>query len=68
MSGLADHGRYAYRPISNRPDYSWPNGQRLAVYIGLNLEHFAFGEGLGAELMRWMPPPNGINCAKMVLL
>ena len=20
------------------------------------------------ELMRWMPPPNGINCAKMVLL
>jgi hypothetical protein len=21
-----------------------------------------------AELMRWMPPPNGINCAKVVLL
>lgn len=23
---------------------------RLAVYLGVNLEHFAFGEGLGAEL------------------
>ena len=23
---------------------------------------------LRSELMRWMPPPNGINCAKMVLL
>ena len=63
MSGLADHGRYAYRPISNRPDYSWPNGQRLAVYIGLNLEHFAFGEGLGAELAPGGPAPDVLNYA-----
>ena len=26
--------------------FQWPNGARLAVYIALNLEHFAFGEGL----------------------
>lgn len=63
MSGLAHHGRYAYRPISNRPDYSWPNGQRLAVYIGLNLEHFAFGEGLGAELAPGGPAPDVLNYA-----
>ncbi len=47
---LTSHGRYDYSPIAGRPVYDWPNGKRLAVYLGLNLEHFAFGEGLGAEL------------------
>lgn len=60
---LNDHGRYAYSPISKRPDYSWPNGARLAVYIGLNLEHFAFGEGLGAELASGGPQPDVLNYA-----
>ena len=52
---LRSHGRYDYSPITLRPDYTWPNGKRLAVYIALNLEHFAFGEGLGAQLA----PPGG---------
>ena len=52
---LRSHGRYDYSPITSRPDYTWPNGKRLAVYIALNLEHFAFGEGLGAQLA----PPGG---------
>jgi peptidoglycan/xylan/chitin deacetylase (PgdA/CDA1 family) len=47
---LPHHGRYDYSAITARPVYDWPGGKRLAVYIGLNLEHFAFGEGLGAEL------------------
>jgi peptidoglycan/xylan/chitin deacetylase (PgdA/CDA1 family) len=47
---LPSHGRYAYHPWPQRPCYQWPGGARLAVYLGLNLEHFAFGEGLGAEL------------------
>ena len=50
------HGRYAYHPWPQRPEYRWPGGARLAVYLGLNLEHFAFGEGLGAELV---PGANG---------
>lgn len=50
MNPLPTHARYAYSGISRRPDYSWPDGRRLAVYIGLNLEHFAFGQGLGAKL------------------
>ena len=33
--------------IVDRPDYSWPDGKRLAVYLGLNIEHFAFGAGEG---------------------
>ena len=44
---LKKHGRYDYSPIIERPDYDWPEGKRLAVYIGLNIEHFSFGEGLG---------------------
>lgn len=47
---LTHHRRYDYSGITGRPVYDWPGGKRLAVYIGLNLEHFAFGEGLGAEL------------------
>lgn len=60
---LTDHGRYDYVPITRRPDYSWPGGARLAVYIGLNLEHFAFGEGLGAELAPGGPHPDVLNYA-----
>jgi allantoinase len=60
---LPDHGRYAYTPITDRPDYSWPNGTRLAVYVALNLEHFAFGEGLGAELVPGGSQPDVLNYA-----
>ncbi len=58
---LAGHGRYAYRPIVGRPSYRWPGGATLAVYIGLNLETFAFGEGLGAELAPGGPQPDVLN-------
>ena len=51
MQTLADHDRFDYAAITKRPIYEWPNGTRLAVYIGFNLEHFAFGEGLGAKLV-----------------
>ncbi|MBD2099860.1 polysaccharide deacetylase family protein [Leptolyngbya sp. FACHB-261] len=60
---LTNHGRYSYSAIVNRPDYCWPEGKRLAVYIALNLEHFAFGEGLGAELAPGGPQPDILNYA-----
>jgi peptidoglycan/xylan/chitin deacetylase (PgdA/CDA1 family) len=60
---LTDHGRFAYRAITDRPDYTWPGEKRLAVYVGLNLEHFAFGEGLGAELAPGGPQPDVLNYA-----
>lgn len=50
MRTLRTHGRYDYSPITARPDYDWPDGRRLAVYIGFNVEHFEFGQGLGARL------------------
>lgn len=60
---LTSHHRYDYHPIRGRPVYDWPNGTRLAVYLGLNLEHFAFGEGLGAELAPGGPQPDVLNYA-----
>ena len=60
---LPDHGRYAYSPINDRPDFIWPGGKRLAVYLGVNLEHFAFGGGLGAELAPGGPQPDVLNHA-----
>lgn len=63
MSRYPDHGRYPYSPIVARPVYDWPDGKRLAVYIGLNLEWFSFGEGLGAELAPGGPQPDVLNYA-----
>ncbi len=50
-------------PLAGAPAYAWPGGARLAVYLGVNLEHFAFGEGLGAELAPGGPQPDVLNFA-----
>ena len=63
MPPARSHGRYPYSPITARPAYDWPGGKRLAVYIGLNLEWFSFGEGLGAELASGGPQPDVLNYA-----
>lgn len=60
---LPTHDRYAYSPIARRHVYDWPEGRRLAFYIGLNLEHFAFGEGLGSELVPIANQPDVLNYA-----
>jgi peptidoglycan/xylan/chitin deacetylase (PgdA/CDA1 family) len=60
---LPGHGRYDYTGWRGREAYAWPNGARLAVYLGVNLEHFAFGEGLGAELAPGGPQPDVLNYA-----
>lgn len=60
---LAGHGRYPYASIEDRPAFTWPGGRRLAVYVALNIEVFAFGEGLGAELAPGGPQPDVLNYA-----
>jgi len=60
---LKTHGRYDHHPWRGRAGYVWPGGARLAVYLGVNLEHFAFGEGLGAELAPGGPAPDVLNFA-----
>lgn len=53
--------RFAYSPIVRRPHYRWPDGSGLAVYLGFNIEHFAFGEGLGACIGPASPQPDVLN-------
>ena len=60
---LKRHNRYDYSPITQRRDFSWPGGRRLAFYIALNVEHFSFGEGLGHTPTALGPPPDQRNFA-----
>jgi peptidoglycan/xylan/chitin deacetylase (PgdA/CDA1 family) len=58
---LRSHERFDYRPITRRTPYAWPNKAGLAVYLGFNIEHFAFGEGLGATLAAPAPQPDVLH-------
>jgi allantoinase len=60
---LRSHDRFPYSPITKRPEFSWPDGRRLAVHLCLNLEHFAYGEGLGVSYSPGLPHPNTYNWA-----
>jgi allantoinase len=58
---LPSHNRFDYQGIKHRKAYRWPNGTGLAVYLGFNIEHFAFGEGLGAMIGPASPQPDVLN-------
>lgn len=60
---LRTHGRYEYSPITERPDYTWPNGARLALYVGLGIEDYAFGEGMVEDIAPGTPQPDFLNTA-----
>jgi allantoinase len=60
---LRSHDRFPYSPITKRPEFSWPDGRSLAVHVCLNLEHFAYGEGLGVSYSPGLPHPNTYNWA-----
>lgn len=40
---MTDLELFDYSPITERPAITWPGGARLAVYVGLNVEHFVPG-------------------------
>ncbi len=42
---LPTHGRFAHSAVTERPDFDWPGGARLAVYVAVNCEHFAYDDG-----------------------
>ena len=58
---LRQHGRYPYWPIIEKPPFRWPQGEGLSVYIALNLEAYAFGEGMLDELVPLSPAPDVLN-------
>src|SRR5262245_27560612 len=63
MLSLPHHGRYDFSAIVKRKDYSWPGGKRLAFYVAINIEHFAFGTGLGMDPMLRGGPQTSRNFA-----
>lgn len=58
---LPSQPRYAYSPITARPDFSWPGGKRLAVYIALGIEEYVFGEGLTEDIFPGASKPDYAN-------
>jgi hypothetical protein len=58
---LRSHGRYDFNAIASRPAGTWPNGARLAFYVALNLEQYAFGEGLVEDLVPPLGQPDVMN-------
>ncbi|HEV8640788.1 MAG TPA: polysaccharide deacetylase family protein [Methylomirabilota bacterium] len=63
MLSLPSHNRYDFSPIQKRKDYSWPGGKRLAFYVALNIEHFAFGTGRVLDPTNRGGPPTQRNFA-----
>ncbi|MDH3427854.1 MAG: polysaccharide deacetylase [Gemmatimonadota bacterium] len=53
---LPSHNRFRYSGIDTRPQYTWPGGKRLALYVALNVEHFPFGVAGGIDLDRETKP------------
>lgn len=60
---LPQHSRYAYSPITERVDYHWPGGKRLAFCITTNIECFAFSKGRGHDSARHGEPQTQRNFA-----
>jgi allantoinase len=60
---LTKHDRYNYSPITERPDFSWPDGKRLAVCICNNIEIFSFLNGLGSDSASLTAPQTTRNYA-----
>lgn len=55
--------RLPHSGITSRPDFSWPDGKRLAVYVALCVEHFSYGSGLGLPYSPGLSHPNSYNWA-----
>jgi allantoinase len=60
---LPGHGRYAFSPITERPDYDWPGGKRLAFCLITNLEVYAYRKGFGWDPAKTGEPQNQRNYA-----
>ena len=60
MMPLPSHGRFDFSPIVDRPDYSWPGGKRLALWVAINVESFGFGLE-GPVLGNPLPMPDQRN-------
>ena len=53
--------RYGYTPITRSPEFRWPNGARLAVFVCLGLEEYEFDTGLTEDILPGASKPDWVN-------
>ena len=61
---LAPRERVEYSPVTDRARITWPNGERVALWIAPNIEHYEYlpEEGLGRDpWFRRVPHPDVLN-------
>ena len=61
LDTLTTPQRYPYRAIASTSSQRWPNGKGLALYVAMNLEHFAFDSLEGAKLSANANYPDVLN-------
>jgi peptidoglycan/xylan/chitin deacetylase (PgdA/CDA1 family) len=52
---------YSYSAITKRPPSRWPNGKRLALYVAVGVESYAFGTGLSEDILPGASQPDDVN-------
>lgn len=50
--------RFPYTPIVGRPKLEMPNGARVAVWVGINIEYYDFNEPIGTARGDTADPPS----------
>jgi peptidoglycan/xylan/chitin deacetylase (PgdA/CDA1 family) len=63
MLTLPRHRRYGSSVIVQRPDFAWRENKRLAFYVALNIELFAFRKGIGSDFAFIKAPQTHRNYA-----
>ncbi|SFI90226.1 polysaccharide deacetylase family protein [Albimonas pacifica] len=63
MIDLKTHDRFGFSALPDRPDFSWPEGKRLAVCICNNIEVFSYLDGLGSDSAQVGAPQTTRNYA-----
>ena len=59
---LRDPGRYDYLPLIDRPKIRWPNGARVAFWVGPNIEFYELNPPDGQGRPIWPRPyPDVLN-------
>jgi allantoinase len=51
---------FDYNPLPRRPRLEWPGGARLAVWVGVNVEHWPYGQpglSIGPSTAHLVPDP-----------
>ena len=60
-SQINDHEYYNFSAIVDRPNFSWPEGKRLAFYVAVNLESFSYDDDTGPTLNDGNHAPDVMN-------